>query len=662
MIIKLETLLENGIIEPNKITEIVCENKTIFKGYSDDISKFGNKYELVKFRDNLEEGFNKPFYTIEVKAKNTINESFSSSLGINSKNDLNQAIKFYKYYDLDKQQVLSEEIEYLSEAFGDEYYDLLLDEEINNYKDYSEDILTEKLTKYNVDEKLNKKIDKTADKNYTSKATTAGGFIGWFYGGIIGIFIGRFVGHNIAASAKQDKIDRLYRYLKNDSELIGITNRMKSILNNDKLSKEDKDELKLLRKSFSSRLKVVKTNYREHPYGSKDWGEWKPSAEWKPGMGKPDIVYEDLNNDDLVKTSKEVLQEMPIVGGVVGAEGPAKGDKITEHIPKKIDKSNPAELNQKTDDEKGGIEFKQDTSLQEWFGRKKQEKETKSTDNIKDDVEKEPKNTKTVTIDRSQNEFGQWKSYDAYKANEKKDADEAHAGVLRNEKKKEEYFAKHPKAPDPNTYWDVKNKCLRDKDTNEVVKKTKYSPATLREDVEQIDEEVLDRILLERPLINTDKFDKDGNSQDIIDYPASRKIIYGKDEKTEKQLKKNVKKFNGKVVRNEPTSSLHTTPYTFYKKESAKDAPISNWKYVSDKEAEKYARKVFDNSNAAKRLEVDEDDVKRIANNDSARITNSKRDFSKDDPNTNKKYTDELEARLKKAKEDVAKEEKKDKK
>ena len=502
MIIKLETLLENGIIEPNKITEIVCENKTIFKGYSNDISNFGNEYELVKFRDNLEEGFNKPFYIIEAKAKNTINESFSSSLGINSKNDLNQAIKFYKYYDLDKQQVLSEEIEYLSESFGDEYYDLLLDEEIDNYKDYSEDILTEKLTKYNVDEKLDKKIDKTADKNYTHKATTAGGFIGWFFGGIIGIFIGRFVGHNIAASAKQDKIDRLYRYLKNDSELIGISNRMKSILNNDKLSKEDKDELKSLRKSFSSRLKVLKTNYREDPYWyrPKGWGEFKPG-----------IIYEDLNNDDLVKTSKEVLQEMPIVGGVVGAEGPAKGgpakrDKTTEPA-KGITKLNPAELKyEKADDEKAGIEFKQDTLsedndvqpkavLQEWFGKKKQEKETKSIDNIKDDVKKEQENTKTVTIDRSKNEFGQWKSYDAYKANEKKEADEAHAGVLRNEKKKEEYFAKHPKAPDPNTYWDAKNKCLRDKDTNEVVKKTKYSPATLREDIEQIDEEVLDRLL-----------------------------------------------------------------------------------------------------------------------------------------------------------------------
>ena len=654
MIIKLETLLENGIIEPNKITEIVCENKTIFKGYSDDISKFGNKYELVKFRDNLEEGFNKPFYTIEVKAKNTINESFSSSLGINSKNDLNQAIKFYKYYDLDKQQVLSEEIEYLSEAFGDEYYDLLLDEEINNYKDYSEDILTEKLTKYNVDEKLNKKIDKTADKNYTHKATTAGGFIGWFFGGIIGIFIGRFVGHNIAASAKQDKIDRLYRYLKNDSELIGITNRMKSILNNDKLSKEDKDELKLLRKSFSSRLKVVKTNYREDPYRIK--------SDWRI-KDLPGGMYEDLNNDDLVKTSKEVLQEMPIVGGVVGAEGPAKGDKITEHIPKKIDKSNPAELNQKTDDEKGGIEFKQDTSLQEWFGRKKQEKETKSTDNIKDDVEKEPKNTKTVTIDRSQNEFGQWKSYDDYKANEKKDADEAHAGVLRNEKKKEEYFAKHPKAPDPNTYWDAKNKCLRDKDTNEVVKKTKYSPAALREDIEQIDEEVLDKLLLEMPLINTDKIDKGKNSDDLIDYPGSRKIIYGKDKKTEEQLKKNVDKFNGKMARDEgATISSRTSTYNFSKKESLKNAPISNWKYVSDKDAEKYARKVTRSNVSIKRLEVDEDDVKRITDNDYARVKDSKRDFSKDAPNTDKRYTDELDARLKKAKEDVNKEEKKDKK
>ena len=296
MIIKLETLLENGIIDPNKITELVCDGKTVYKGYSDDIASFGKDYEFIKFNNIVNESFNTPTYVIEVKAKHPVNESFTSQFGLKTKADVIKSMKYFDYYDDDKKDALLEEIDYLCDLYNiDEGFDFVLDDEINNYVDI--DVLTEKLTRYNVDEKLDKKIDKTADKNYTHKATTAGGFIGWFFGGIIGIFIGRFVGHNIAASAKQDKIDRLYRYLKNDNELIGISNRMKSILNNDKLSKEDKDELKSLRKSFSSRLKVLKTNYRENPYGSKDLGEWKPG-----------IVYEDLNNDDLAK-STEALSE-----------------------------------------------------------------------------------------------------------------------------------------------------------------------------------------------------------------------------------------------------------------------------------------------------------------------------------------------------------------
>lgn len=307
MIIKLETLLENGIIDPNKITELVCDGKTVYKGYSDDIASFGKDYEFIKFNNTVNESFNTPIYTIEVKAKNPVNESFTSQFGLKTKADVIKSMKYFDYYDDDKKDALLEEIDYLCDLYNiDEGFDFVLDDEINNYVDI--DVLTEKLTKYNVDEKLDKKIDKTADKNYTHKATTAGGFIGWFFGGIIGIFIGRFVGHNIAASAKQDKIDKLYRYLKNDNELIGISNRMKSILNNDKLSKEDKDELKSLRKAFSSRLKVLKTNYREHPYGLKDWGEWKPSADWKPGM-KRAVVYEDLNNDDSLEKSTEALSE-----------------------------------------------------------------------------------------------------------------------------------------------------------------------------------------------------------------------------------------------------------------------------------------------------------------------------------------------------------------
>lgn len=599
MIIKLETLLENGIIDPNKITELVCDGKTVYKGYSDDIASFGKDYEFIKFNNTVNESFNTPTYIIEVKAKNPVNESFTSQFGLKTKADVIKSMKYFDYYPEDKQGALFEELDYLIDLYS------LNEANANQVKSDSAiaNKIKDYLRKYGV--KFTWRINKHIDA--VEKAFR--GDVNDIKLALVAMPVNRvYTGYGYADNVEGT---RIVIFTDKTIEIYG-----KGILTGKKVRKYQLEAINDVVVNEGMVWAKVTVNFKQT--GN--------AYESHMCLGR-------INKNATTAIQEFLSSYKPNIG-------------FTREFDKDNNDTQPKEV------------------LQEWFGKKKQEKETKSIDNIKDNVEKEPENTKTVTIDRSKNEFGQWKSYDAYKANEKKEADEAHKAVEAQNKERDEYLAKNPKY-NPNTYWDAKNKCLRDKDTNEVVKKTKYSSKNLKEDVEQIDEEVLDRILLEMPLINTDKFDKGIHSDDLIDYPSSRKIIYGKDKKTEKQLKKNVDKFNGKMVRDEgATISSRTKIYNFSKKESLKNAPISNWKYVSDKDAEKYARKVT-RSNVGirvKHLEVDEDDVKRITNNDYARVKDSKRDSSKDAPNTNKRYTDELEARLKKAKEDVNKEEKKDKK
>ena len=119
MRIELDTLLENDIIQPNKIAELICEGVSIFKGYSDNIAYFADKYTFVKFNKDLCEGFNKPTYRIEVKEKNPVAEGFVSKFGIKNKHDLEEAIKWLSYYPKDDQPKLLEEIKILSELFFD---------------------------------------------------------------------------------------------------------------------------------------------------------------------------------------------------------------------------------------------------------------------------------------------------------------------------------------------------------------------------------------------------------------------------------------------------------------------------------------------------------------------------------------------------------------
>lgn len=260
MIIKLETLLENGIIDPNKITELVCDGKTVYKGYSDDIASFGKDYEFIKFNNTVNESFNTPVYTIEVKAKHPVNESFTSQFGLKTKADVIKSMKYFDYYDDDKKDALLEEIEYLCDLYNiDEGFDFVLDDELNNYVDI--DILTEKLTRYNVDRKLDNMTAKTARKNFTKPYAVAGTFIGWFFAGIIGGVIGHFIGTSIGENKHSARITELYNFMKNDSQCIQITNHIKQILKNDKLEKEDKQQLKELRKRFANRIKELRGQY-----------------------------------------------------------------------------------------------------------------------------------------------------------------------------------------------------------------------------------------------------------------------------------------------------------------------------------------------------------------------------------------------------------------
>lgn len=65
-------LLNQGIIEYGKITELFNEGVSIWKGMSDDL--VNSKYEFLNFINKKDNSFNEAFYKIEVK-RNSLNES-----------------------------------------------------------------------------------------------------------------------------------------------------------------------------------------------------------------------------------------------------------------------------------------------------------------------------------------------------------------------------------------------------------------------------------------------------------------------------------------------------------------------------------------------------------------------------------------------------------
>jgi len=118
MKIELDTLLENEIIESGKITELVCNGQTIWKGLSDDIENFAEAYSFVKFNRDIKDSFNKPTYSIEVKSnyKQLVEAKEEVEYGVpeekkfplDSKEHVVSAIKFFNYVKPEYEQQLAD--------------------------------------------------------------------------------------------------------------------------------------------------------------------------------------------------------------------------------------------------------------------------------------------------------------------------------------------------------------------------------------------------------------------------------------------------------------------------------------------------------------------------------------------------------------------------
>lgn len=63
---ELDTLLENEIIDSNKIVKLICNRTPVWKGYTDDLSNLSENYKFVRFVKDIPNEFNKPDYIIEV--------------------------------------------------------------------------------------------------------------------------------------------------------------------------------------------------------------------------------------------------------------------------------------------------------------------------------------------------------------------------------------------------------------------------------------------------------------------------------------------------------------------------------------------------------------------------------------------------------------------
>lgn len=76
---KLNTLVENGIIDPNKTVELICDGQVVWKGLSDDLAFIEENYEFVKFDNTESADFNKPDYKIIVTKSKTNAENVIES-------------------------------------------------------------------------------------------------------------------------------------------------------------------------------------------------------------------------------------------------------------------------------------------------------------------------------------------------------------------------------------------------------------------------------------------------------------------------------------------------------------------------------------------------------------------------------------------------------
>lgn len=115
---KLNTLIENEIIDPNKITELLCEGVVVWKGLSDDVASLEDEYTFKSFNKDIAEGFNKPVYSINVERKTLTEEKEEMCYGVeaekkfplDTKEHVLSAIKFFNYVKPKNEQELADKI------------------------------------------------------------------------------------------------------------------------------------------------------------------------------------------------------------------------------------------------------------------------------------------------------------------------------------------------------------------------------------------------------------------------------------------------------------------------------------------------------------------------------------------------------------------------
>ena len=128
MDIRLDTLLSNEIIDPGKITEVLCEGVCIWKGLSDDVEALAEKYNFIGF-DHSERGcFNKPEYVINVSKKSLLTESKGDDpeygvpeekkFPLNSRDHVKSAIKFFNYVKPEHEEELAAAIITKMDKYG----------------------------------------------------------------------------------------------------------------------------------------------------------------------------------------------------------------------------------------------------------------------------------------------------------------------------------------------------------------------------------------------------------------------------------------------------------------------------------------------------------------------------------------------------------------
>lgn len=120
----LKYLIDNQFLESNKVTELFCNGKSVWKGLSDNLSNLKEDYDVVKFIREKDNSFNEAFYKIEVSSKK-INESrlpkdksIDPEFGLPEdkkyplydKDHVESAIKFFNYVERSKEKELADKI------------------------------------------------------------------------------------------------------------------------------------------------------------------------------------------------------------------------------------------------------------------------------------------------------------------------------------------------------------------------------------------------------------------------------------------------------------------------------------------------------------------------------------------------------------------------